>query len=360
MYTCVTTNPVSSIQANFTLILQGLSPKDVAIVAALTAGQLISAPSLRSAVLPDQWRWKTLGALLGIAFYFLILFVCNSLSVTATYVAFIYWIVFKGLSPLDFVVVAVLIIGLQISSFYIRTLWYVDEIWESLQGSRAARIWLKCSALYEAVLISCLIVAFIVNAAISGFSATGTVTLALAIIVPLVFILIPVYLDMRRNLKAGDSIKDALIFALKLTLWSLPFVNVIYLVYQLCKKSDTGLSYWSWRQSFQNSIVNMAFFISITLSDFIAGFSSKDTVTFAVSIAMAVLVLVLVISFVFLWQNLFQYYGKCYFPHLCTTSGISPRKLQLILILKNTPSIPETCGMKLSCIFTQLWSGVSQ
>ncbi|XP_072921776.1 neural cell adhesion molecule L1-like [Hemitrygon akajei] len=61
VYTCITTNPVSSIQTNYTLMLRGLSLNDVILITVLTAGHVISGPSLRSAMLPDQWRWKTLG-----------------------------------------------------------------------------------------------------------------------------------------------------------------------------------------------------------------------------------------------------------------------------------------------------------
>ncbi|XP_072892495.1 contactin-6-like [Hemitrygon akajei] len=133
VYTCITTNPVSSIQTNYTLMLRGFFLNDVIMIAALTAGLVISAPSLHSAVLPDQWRWKTLGGRLGYRFYFLSLWVCNTLSFSAMYIVLIYWIVVEGLSPLDFVVIGVTIIGLLLSSFYINEFLYVTKIRELLK-----------------------------------------------------------------------------------------------------------------------------------------------------------------------------------------------------------------------------------
>ncbi|XP_059827198.1 uncharacterized protein LOC132394809 [Hypanus sabinus] len=127
VYTCITTNPVSSIQTNYTLMLQGLSLKDVILIAVLAAGQVISGPSLHSAVLLDQWGWKTLGGCPG---YFLILWICNTLSLIAMYIVFVYWSVVGGLSPLDSVVICVLIVGLQLSSYYINALLYVTKIRE--------------------------------------------------------------------------------------------------------------------------------------------------------------------------------------------------------------------------------------
>ncbi|XP_072892385.1 uncharacterized protein [Hemitrygon akajei] len=133
VYTCITTNPVSSIQTNYTLMLRGLSLKDVILIAVLTAGHVISGPSLLSAMLPDQWRWKTLGVRLGYRFYFLILWICNTLSLIAMYIVLVYWSVVGGLSPLDFVVICVLIVGLQLSSSYINALLDVTKIWELLK-----------------------------------------------------------------------------------------------------------------------------------------------------------------------------------------------------------------------------------
>ncbi|XP_072892483.1 uncharacterized protein [Hemitrygon akajei] len=190
VYTCITTNPLSSIQTNYTLMLQGLSLKDIILIAVLTAGQVISAPSLHSAVLPDQWRWKTLEGRLGYRFYFLSLWICNTLSLTAMYIVLIYWSVVGGLSPLDFVVICVLIVGFQLSSFYINELLDVTEIWELLKGSQVITIWWKLKAVCDVVLINCFIIAWIVSATTFGLSTAGIVSIVLSIVLPIALILI--------------------------------------------------------------------------------------------------------------------------------------------------------------------------
>ncbi|XP_072892403.1 uncharacterized protein [Hemitrygon akajei] len=333
VYTCITTNPVSSIQTNYTLMLRGLSLKDVILIAVLTAGQVISAPSLRSAVLPDQWSWKTLGGHLGYRFYFLILWICNTLSLIAMYIVLVYWSVVGGLSPLDFVVICVLIVGLQLSSFYINVLRYVTKIKELLKGSQMITIWWKLKTVCDIVLINCFVIAWIVSATTFGLSTTGIVTIVLSIVLPIVFVLIwmyryiKVYLDkgichciftlvyqlqsyLQTNyqmksvterqesgkgpMSPGDSIKDALIKALRFIGLMLPLVNVMILFYLIYKKKFYG-------GTFFQTIFNLVFLLGISVSNSIPGFYSEDTVTFAASITMVVLLVVAFISFVILW-----------------------------------------------------------
>ncbi|XP_059826791.1 uncharacterized protein LOC132394528 isoform X4 [Hypanus sabinus] len=175
------------------LHLFGFSFKDIILIAALTAGQVISAPSLRSAVLLDQWGWKTLG----------------------------------GLSPLDLVVICVMIVGLQLSSFYINVLWLLTKIKELLKGSKMTTIWWKLKAVCDVVLINCFIIAWIISTTIFGLSTVGIVSIILSIVLPVLIVLIL----MSQSLVTGDSIKDALVVGLML-----PLVNVMIIVYLMCKK----------------------------------------------------------------------------------------------------------------------------
>ncbi|XP_059826788.1 uncharacterized protein LOC132394528 isoform X1 [Hypanus sabinus] len=209
------------------LHLFGFSFKDIILIAALTAGQVISAPSLRSAVLLDQWGWKTLGGYLGNTFYFLSVCICNTLSLTATYIGLIYWFVVKGLSPLDLVVICVMIVGLQLSSFYINVLWLLTKIKELLKGSKMTTIWWKLKAVCDVVLINCFIIAWIISTTIFGLSTVGIVSIILSIVLPVLIVLIL----MSQSLVTGDSIKDALVVGLML-----PLVNVMIIVYLMCKK----------------------------------------------------------------------------------------------------------------------------
>ncbi|XP_072921762.1 uncharacterized protein [Hemitrygon akajei] len=199
----------------------------------------------------------------------------------------------QGLSLLDFVVICVLIVGLQLSSFYINDLLDVTEIWELLKGSQMITIWRNLKAICDIVLINCFIIAWIVSATISGLSTAGIVSIVLSIVLPIALILIL----MCRSLVAGYSIKDALNDVLLM----LPLVNVLLLFYLIYKKKFYG---WMF---FQTSFFNLMFLLGISVSNSISGFYSEDTVTFAASITMVVLLPVAFISFLILWWKAFQY-----------------------------------------------------
>ncbi|XP_072115630.1 uncharacterized protein [Mobula birostris] len=292
VYTCITINPVSSIQTNYTLMLRGFYLKDIIMIAVLTAGQVISAPSLHSAILPDQWKWQTLGGHLGYRFYLISLSICNTLSFTAMYIMLIYWFVVEGISPLDFVVVAVMIIGLRLSSIYIYLLPRVTGICEILEGSHAFRIWLKWKSVYNIILRDCFIVAWIVSATISGFSTTEIVVLVFAILLPIVLYLILKCRVIKRELDKGDSIKDTLINALWKVVQILPIIGVIYRLYLVLKNPQKVIMFFG---------SNLIFLFGISVSNSIPGFYSKDIVTFAASITMVVVFLVAFILYVILW-----------------------------------------------------------
>ncbi|XP_072892160.1 uncharacterized protein [Hemitrygon akajei] len=296
VYTCITTNPVSSIQTNYTLMLRGFSLKDIITITTLTAGQVIAGPSLHSAMLPDQWRWKTLRGLLGYRFCFLILWICNTLSLTAIYIALIYWFVVEGLSALDFVVIGVMIMGLQLSSFYISGLLYVTEIWELLGGSKMITIWWKLKAICDIVLFNCFIIAWIVSTTIYGLSSVEIVSIVLSIVLPIVLILILKCRSIKKHSDKGDSIKENLIDALVFIGLMLPLVNVMLLFYLINKKM-----FYKNMVSSQTGFFNLVFLLGISVSNSIPGFYSKDPVTFAASITMVVLLVVAFISLVILW-----------------------------------------------------------
>ncbi|XP_062905758.1 uncharacterized protein LOC134347289 [Mobula hypostoma] len=255
------------------------------MIAALTAGQMISAPSLHSAMLPDQWKWKTLGGLLGNRFYFLSLWISHTLSFIAMYIALIYWLVDKGLSLLDFAVFGVMIVGLQLSSFYIKALADVTEIGELLRGSQMFRIWLKCKAACNIVLINCFIFSWIIITTRLEEDEGN---------------------QGNKRKVCGDSIKDALIVALQFVGLMLPLVNVMIMVYLMYKKIFYAELVFS-----QTCIFKLVFSIGISISSLIPGFYSKDTVTFAATITVVVLLPVVFISLVILW-----YRSKYYCPHL--------------------------------------------
>ncbi|XP_072115168.1 uncharacterized protein [Mobula birostris] len=297
VYACITANPVSSIQTNYTLMLRGFSLKDIILIATLIAGQVISAPSLHLAMLPDQWRWKTLGGRLGYPFYFLSLWICNTLTFTATYFTLIYWFLVEGISALDFVVIGVMIIGLQLVSFYISVLLDVTEIRELLEGSHAFRIWSKCKYVYNVILRDCFIIAWIVIITISGLSTVGIVILGLAILLQFVISFIPICQLIKKNLDEGNSINDTLIDALWRVVQLLPIIGVICVLYLIWKNPQKVFG--------RTTIFRLVFLLGFSVSYSIPGFYIKDTVIFAASITMVVLLLVACILFVILyWKTL--------------------------------------------------------
>ncbi|XP_072892418.1 uncharacterized protein [Hemitrygon akajei] len=298
VYTCITTNPVSSIQTNYTLMLRGLSLKDVILIAVLPAGQVISATSLHSAMLPDQWRWKSLGGRLGYRFYFLSLWICNTLSLTAVYIVLVYWFVVGGISPLDFVVISVMIMGLQLSSFYINKLPYVMKTNKALKGSHTFGIWMKCKFVYDLTLRDCFFIAWIVSITISDFASTGILILVLAILLPFVFSLLLICWVIKKKFDKGDPIKDTLNAALGKVVLMLPIISAIRVLYLILKKPQKDLVF------FQTGTFNLILLLGISVITVIPGFYSKDTVTFAASITMVVLLVVAFISFVILsWKG---------------------------------------------------------
>ncbi|XP_072886817.1 uncharacterized protein [Hemitrygon akajei] len=306
VYTCITTNPLSSIQTNYTLMLQGLLLKDVILIATLTAGQVIAGLSIHSAMLPDQWRWKTLRGHLGYRFYFLSFWICNTLSFTAMYIVLIYWFVVGGLSQLDLAVIGMMIIGLQLASFYINALTYVNTIWELLGGSQMITMWWKLKAVCDIFLFNYFIIAWIISTMIFGLSTAGTVSIILSIVLLLVVILLLMSRSIKEDLDAGDSIKDALFYSLRFIGLMLPLVNVMLLFYLIYKK----MFHTAW-MIFQTGFFNLVFLLGISISTWIPGFYSEDTVTFAASIAMAVLFPLAFMSFVIPWCKIL-WYGAYY------------------------------------------------
>ncbi|XP_062904326.1 hemicentin-1-like isoform X2 [Mobula hypostoma] len=88
-YTCVASNPVSSVQANYTLNPPGISGEDSIIIIASITG-LVSSVVSYSGFLLLSWLEKKSNQV------FQSLINCNILSVVGAFVALISWIVIKG------------------------------------------------------------------------------------------------------------------------------------------------------------------------------------------------------------------------------------------------------------------------
>ncbi|XP_072115101.1 uncharacterized protein [Mobula birostris] len=88
-YTCVATNPVSSVQANYTINPPGISGEDsIIIIASITA--LVSSLVSYNGFLPRLWLKKKSNQV------FQSLVNCNILSVVGSFIALISWIAIKG------------------------------------------------------------------------------------------------------------------------------------------------------------------------------------------------------------------------------------------------------------------------
>ncbi|XP_051899425.1 uncharacterized protein LOC127585777 isoform X1 [Pristis pectinata] len=110
-YTCVATNPVSSVQANYQLTIHGLLPVETVIVAASIVGIVSSAVSFVGLLLLCCLRRELIQASLKQSkLLFLLLFICNNVSLVAISIALIFWIVIKGAASVPVVALCIALI----------------------------------------------------------------------------------------------------------------------------------------------------------------------------------------------------------------------------------------------------------
>ncbi|XP_072886835.1 uncharacterized protein [Hemitrygon akajei] len=261
----------------------GLSFKEIIMSAASTAAQVISVSPLHSAMLPDQWRWKTLGGTLGNTFYISILCICNSLLLITMYIMPLYWTMdgVSGFLTMHFVVIVVMIAGQGLSSLFITVLLDVTRNLKILEGSQSIRIWLKLKAVCDIVLKDCFII--------------------------FCFIFIPMYGEGERNQGndrkvRGCSFKAILIAALWFVFLMLPFTNVTRVLYVICRNPNEELVF------FETAIFNLISLMTISVLALIpvifAGFFYP--VMLAASIIVEVLFLMLFIALVIFWYRGFH------------------------------------------------------
>ncbi|XP_059826764.1 uncharacterized protein LOC132394514 isoform X2 [Hypanus sabinus] len=316
----------------------GLSFKEIIVSAASTAGQVISVSPLHSAMLPDQWRWKTLGGTLGNTFYISILCICNSLLLITMYIMPLYWTMdgVSGFLTMHFVLIVVMIAGQGLSSLFITVLLDVTRNSKILEGSQSIRIWLKLKAVCDIVLKDCFIIFCFIFIPMYGLSKTAIVSIALSIVLPFVIILILMYWFLKKSLDKGEgernqrnerkvrgcSFKAILIAALWFVFLMLPLTNVIRVLYVICRNPNEELVF------FETGIFNLISLMTITVLTLIpvifAGFYYP--VMLAASIIVDVLFLMLFIALVIFWYRGFhrlRRWTSVYNVHFLTVINIA-------------------------------------
>ncbi|XP_051899403.1 uncharacterized protein LOC127585771 isoform X3 [Pristis pectinata] len=110
-YTCVATNPVRSVQASYLLTIHGLRPVETVIVVASIVGIVSPAVSFGGLLLLCCLRRELMQASLKQSkLLFLLLFICNNVSLVAISIALIFWIVIKGAASVPVVALCIALV----------------------------------------------------------------------------------------------------------------------------------------------------------------------------------------------------------------------------------------------------------
>ncbi|XP_072888972.1 uncharacterized protein [Hemitrygon akajei] len=96
MYTCVATNPVSSIQTDYTLTIHGFPPEDIAVITLSIIELMISSLFLIDGVLQHCWKLEFDKVLKNLRSWLPSLFICNVVLLVAIFITLICWIGSEG------------------------------------------------------------------------------------------------------------------------------------------------------------------------------------------------------------------------------------------------------------------------
>ncbi|XP_059826783.1 uncharacterized protein LOC132394525 isoform X2 [Hypanus sabinus] len=96
MYTCVATNPVSSIQTDYTLTIHGFPPVDIAVITLSIIELMISSLFLIDGVLQHSWKLEFDKGLKNLRSWLLGLFICNVVFLVAIFITLVCWISSEG------------------------------------------------------------------------------------------------------------------------------------------------------------------------------------------------------------------------------------------------------------------------
>ncbi|XP_059826738.1 uncharacterized protein LOC132394504 [Hypanus sabinus] len=158
-YTCDVTNPVSSVQANYSLTIHGLPLVETSIVVTSIIGIVFSVVSFFGLLLLCFFRREgERGSLRQLKYLFLLLFICNTLSLLVISIALISWIAIKGAASASVVALFIVVALLPLNVCLTITIWN--------QGCQCFRKFLDCTGL-RASIDFCGIVSSVIVIAIS-------------------------------------------------------------------------------------------------------------------------------------------------------------------------------------------------
>ncbi|XP_072886924.1 uncharacterized protein [Hemitrygon akajei] len=143
-YTCDVTNPVSSVQANYLLTIHGLPLVETIIVVTSIIGIVFSVVSFFGLLLLCFFRReKERDSLRQLKYLFLLLFICNTLSLLVVSIALISWIAIKGAASASVVALFIVVVLLPLNVCLTITIWN--------QGCQCIRTFLDCTGLRASI-----------------------------------------------------------------------------------------------------------------------------------------------------------------------------------------------------------------
>ncbi|XP_072887280.1 uncharacterized protein [Hemitrygon akajei] len=143
-YTCDVTNPVSTVQASYPLTIHGLPLVETIIVVTSIIGIVFSVVSFFGLLLLCFFRReKERDSLRQLKYLFLLLFICNTLSLLVISIALISWIAIKGAASASVVALFIVVVLLPLNVCLTITIWN--------QGCQCIRTFLDCTGLRASI-----------------------------------------------------------------------------------------------------------------------------------------------------------------------------------------------------------------
>ncbi|XP_051899661.1 uncharacterized protein LOC127585946 isoform X2 [Pristis pectinata] len=124
IYICVASNPVTSVQANYTLTIHGLSASDAVIVAVPIIAVVFSSANLITSIFAHCWKMKSGKELPRCRFWTPFLFICNTVPFVVFLVTLFHWNMMKGSDSLPVIAtcISILLVLTLIQLFAVQRL----------------------------------------------------------------------------------------------------------------------------------------------------------------------------------------------------------------------------------------------
>ncbi|XP_062904278.1 uncharacterized protein LOC134346689 [Mobula hypostoma] len=156
-YTCNVTNPVSTVRAYYSLTIHGLPLVETVIVATSIIGIIFSAVAFFGLLLLCCFGTEMRrGSLRQPKYLFLLLFICNTLSLVVISIALISWIAIKGASSAPVAALFIVVVLLPLNGCLTIIIWNL--------GCQCIRKFLDCTGLRASIDLGCIMSSILVIA----------------------------------------------------------------------------------------------------------------------------------------------------------------------------------------------------